>query len=122
MNWRSFFIGTVVGLILGVSLFYIFACRYELNRSGPENILTIKLDRWTGKTWMWRFYKDQNGQELPYWEEFKTQMKPEDAFVNFGLNKGWTPDSINWDWVRKNHPDWDSSYIHKKLQAKPPGH
>lgn len=51
MNWKSFFSGIAIGLIIGFLLFYFLGNRYEIRSGGPKGIVTIKLDKWTGKSW-----------------------------------------------------------------------
>jgi len=49
MNWKSFIIGMLIGLFIGLALFYEFGERYEVRGTAP---IIIKMDKWTGKTWL----------------------------------------------------------------------
>lgn len=70
LNWKSFFSGLAIGLAIAFLLFYFLANRYEIKSSGPSGIYTIKSDKWTGKSWILRYYKDnkQNFITEFYWE------------------------------------------------------
>jgi hypothetical protein len=41
-------LGIVIGLVLAFFYFHYFAPRYEIRKIGP---LSVKVDRWTGKSW-----------------------------------------------------------------------
>lgn len=74
MNWKSFLMGVVTGLIVGFLLFSILGSRYEVNSSSPQGFFMIKLDKWTGKSWMTRYYEETKGDrsiKIWYWEELK---------------------------------------------------
>jgi hypothetical protein len=73
MNWKSFFSGIAIGLVIGFLLFYVFGNRYEVRSGGPQSIFMIKLDKWTGKSWMQRYYEDEQNKKIWYWEEIKNR-------------------------------------------------
>jgi len=61
-NYKQFFLGLVLGIIIGFIIFVNtnISQRYQLNNDGK-----IKIDTWTGKTWIMRV-KDYEF----YWKEF----------------------------------------------------
>ena len=72
-DWKSFFIGAAVGLLAGFLLFSTLGNRYEISTTGINNIYTIKLDKWTGKSWMQRYYTDKRNATTFYWGEIKNR-------------------------------------------------
>ncbi|MCK4271125.1 hypothetical protein KAX22_00640 [bacterium] len=49
MNWKSFMLGVIIGLIVGFLIFSNMGNRYyvALNDAGGA----IKINKWTGQTW-----------------------------------------------------------------------
>ncbi len=45
---KHMILGIVIGLVLAFFYFHYFAPRYEIKKIGP---LSVKVDRWTGKSW-----------------------------------------------------------------------
>ena len=72
MNWKSFFSGIAIGLVISFLLFYVFGKRYEIKSFGPSGVYTIKLDKWTGKSWMMRYYEDKGNKDF-FWKELWTE-------------------------------------------------
>jgi len=83
MNWKSFIIGILIGLLIGLGLFYEFGERYEVRGMGPKGIWNIKVDKWTGRTWILRYGKDDNGEIIVYfWEKMPTATgKKEEPWI-----------------------------------------
>jgi len=60
----------LIGLFIGLALFYELGERYEIRMSSA--VSAIKLDKWTGRTWMLRYYMDKGvGGNIFFWEELK---------------------------------------------------
>lgn len=60
----------IVGAIVATFLLYQFGNRYQVSSGGPNGILTVRVDTWTGKSWMMRYYKDKDSSSTTwYWEE-----------------------------------------------------
>lgn len=70
MNWKGFFLGVVLGAILSFATSYFVGNRYKVTSSGPGGMITVKLDTWTGRSWMARYYV-RDGDNIWYWEELK---------------------------------------------------
>jgi hypothetical protein len=66
-DWKSLTIGVLAGVILSSGIFYLLSSRYKVSSSGPQGMMTIRTDTWTGKTWMARYYKIGGGN-VWYWE------------------------------------------------------
>jgi len=60
MNWKSFIIGTIVGLLLGFGAFAAIGNRYYIihgtltRRYDVPKYGFVRIDTWTGKTWLLR--------------------------------------------------------------------
>ena len=66
LNW--FLAGLIVGAIVAAFLLYQFGNRYHVS-SGAVGI-TVKVDTWTGRSWMMRYYEEKDtGSTTWYWEE-----------------------------------------------------
>jgi len=70
MNWKSFVIGIMCGVIISLALVYFMGSRYSVSSEGPQRIMIFKVDKWTGRSWMARYY-EQGGSKVWYWEEMK---------------------------------------------------
>ncbi len=70
MNWRSFTLGVVIGTILSLTAINFIGNRYRITTSGPAGLMSVKLDSWTGQSWMMRFY-EQDGNKVWYWSEIE---------------------------------------------------
>lgn len=66
-------LGILVGAVLGFSAKYMIGQRYNVTSNGPEGIMTIKTDRWTGRSWMMRYYEDK-GVRTYFWEEMSSRQ------------------------------------------------
>ena len=71
MNWKNFAAGLRCGLLIGSGSFYLFGERYRIVSSGPAGIMTIRIDSWTGESWMGRYYDNKNAARIWYWELMK---------------------------------------------------
>lgn len=71
-TWRVFAAGLVCGLIVGFSVFHFFGERYRVEAGGPSRMMMIRLDSWTGKSWMGRYY-EKNGSTVWYWEPMEVR-------------------------------------------------
>ena len=73
VNWKSFLGGVIIGLAIGFLLFSTIGNRYEIQPTTRG--FTYKLDKWTGRTWMQRYYISEADQKtyIWYWEELKEQ-------------------------------------------------
>lgn len=72
MNWKSFLVGIAFGAILTLIAVNFIGNRYKVSSSGPSGVMTVKLDTWTGKTWMARFY-EHDGAKIWYWDELQNR-------------------------------------------------
>jgi len=70
---RAFLLGAVLGTALGFASSYLLGQRYDVKSTGPEGIMTIKTDRWTGKSWMLRYYED-NGARTYFWKRMENNQ------------------------------------------------
>jgi len=61
--------GIMLGIIVGFAGSYALGQRYTITKDNEA--LQIKMDRWTGKTWIMRYYKDDNSKYISsfYWEQ-----------------------------------------------------
>lgn len=66
-RWKTFLAGFLIGLFIAAAGFYCVGQRYQLKSSGPSGLIMIKLDIWTGRSWMGRYY-EKNGGKVWYWE------------------------------------------------------
>jgi hypothetical protein len=66
-DWKSLILGMLAGVILSSGIFYLLSSRYKVSSSGPQGMMTIRTDTWTGKTWMARYY-NINGGSVWYWQ------------------------------------------------------
>lgn len=58
----------LIGVGLGFAGSYLFVQRYTVTKY-LNDVSAIKTDRWTGKTWLMRYYKDEkNGTTTFYWD------------------------------------------------------
>lgn len=65
-------LGIIAGLCLGLTGSYIIGQRYAITKE--DSTLQTKMDRWTGKTWVMRWYVDEEGKYIsPYWEPVSQQ-------------------------------------------------
>jgi uncharacterized membrane protein YdjX (TVP38/TMEM64 family) len=70
MNWKSFIIGMLIGLFIGLALFYELGERYEIRISSV--VWPIKVDKWTGRTWMLgHYYGSKDKGDFYFWVELK---------------------------------------------------
>jgi len=67
MNWKSFAAGVLIGVLIGFGLTLAATSRYRVTSGGPSGVMTVKLDAWTGKSWMARYY-ERDGGKIWYWE------------------------------------------------------
>jgi hypothetical protein len=74
MNWKSFALGVVCGAIVAFMFFHSMGQRYRVEASGPSGLIVIRLDTWTGQSWMQRYY-DNNGAKIFYWEPLEVRQK-----------------------------------------------
>ena len=65
---KSLLIGLAAGLVVSCGIFYLLSARYKVTSSGPQGMMTIRTDSWTGRTWMARYYKVDSGATTWYWE------------------------------------------------------
>jgi len=75
INWRTFLIGVICGILISLSLIYFIGDRYVIVTGGPYQAFIFRLDKWTGKTWVcvgggWKMVSEQE-KEQPFvgWEE-----------------------------------------------------
>ena len=66
-DWKSLTIGLLAGVILTSAASYMLSARYKVSSSGPQGIIVIRTDSWTGKSWMARYYEKDGGKNW-YWE------------------------------------------------------
>ena len=66
-RWKIFIIGFLIGLFAATVAFYLIGQRYQVKSSGPAGLMMIKLDTWTGRSWMGRYY-EKDGNKIWYWE------------------------------------------------------
>lgn len=60
---KGILIGLLIGLLLGMALSYMLYNRYEIvGARNPQNYGSIKIDKITGKTWVFK---------NSYWQEIK---------------------------------------------------
>ncbi|MFC1541567.1 hypothetical protein ACFL50_03850 [Candidatus Latescibacterota bacterium] len=71
-EWKSFFLGMIVGLLAGFILFYSIGYRYEITRNRETRML-IKMDKLTGKSWMPMYYTNEQGDHTWFWSEIKNR-------------------------------------------------
>ena len=64
---KSFVAGLVVGVTLASVGAYSSSSRYKIESSGPSGIISMRVDTWTGKTWMYR-YTEENGVKTWFWD------------------------------------------------------
>ena len=62
-------VGIVAGLALGIGGSYLIRDRYVIIPE-QDHTLQTKMDRWTGTTWVMRWYKEGKNVS-PYWEPVK---------------------------------------------------
>jgi len=65
----TFLVGSTVGVIIGFGSALLAGGRYQVTSEGLGG---IKLDRWTGKSWMMRYYEN-NGSKDFFWELVEQQ-------------------------------------------------
>lgn len=70
MNWKSFLIGALCGILISFLFVYFIGNRYTVSAGGPQGVMAFKLDKWTGKSWMARYY-EKDGGKVWYWEKMK---------------------------------------------------
>ena len=66
MNCKSFVIGLMCGIIISFFAIYFVGNRYVVQSGGPNGIMTFKVDKWTGKSWMARYY-EKDGSKIWHW-------------------------------------------------------
>jgi hypothetical protein len=74
IQWKTFGAGLLCGLLLAGAGFYVFGQRYRVVSSGPSGVMMIRLDSWTGKSWMGRYY-DKDGSRIWYWERMEERTQ-----------------------------------------------
>lgn len=72
MNWKNFLAGLIVGIIVTASLLYLVGDRYHVSSSGPDGRLTVKIDTWTGKSWVMQYYV-REGSRTWHWVKIEQQ-------------------------------------------------
>ncbi len=72
MNWKSFVIGVICGVTISFSFVYFMGNRYSISSGGPQGIMTFKVDKWTGRSWMAKYY-EQEGNTIWFWKEIKEE-------------------------------------------------
>jgi len=67
-KWTCTFLITLwSGIALGLAGSYLLLPRYAITH--PPNMTAIKTDRWTGQTWLMRYYIDkESGSNVFYWD------------------------------------------------------
>ncbi len=68
-----FLLGIALGVTLGFVGNYLLGHRYDVKATGPQGIMTIKTDRWTGRSWMIRYYEN-NGTRTYFWESMQNKQ------------------------------------------------
>jgi len=74
MSWKAFAVGLLCGLVLAFIVFQMVGERYRVVAHGPSGMIIIRLDTWTGQSWMWRYY-DKDGSRIWYWEPMETRAR-----------------------------------------------
>lgn len=74
MNWKSFLVGLACGLVIAFLLFRVAGQRYRIEAHGPSGLIVMRLDTWTGDSWMQHYY-DKDGRRIWYWERIETLPK-----------------------------------------------
>ena len=74
MNWKSFAFGLICGAVIAFILFHSMGQRYRIEAHGPYGLAIIRLDTWTGQSWLQRYY-DKNGIKVWYWEPMELRPK-----------------------------------------------
>jgi hypothetical protein len=59
----TFLLGIIIGAVLGLGGSYLIGQRYDIRN---QDSLTIKADRWTGKTWLMRYYENSNDKSRTF--------------------------------------------------------
>jgi len=72
VNWKSFLFGLVIGLVLSLGAFLAIGSRYRVTSGGPGGVMLVKLDTWTGRSWMAGYYK-KDGATTWYWQALKNR-------------------------------------------------
>jgi len=67
---KAFVVGLASGAIIAVLLMQLVGSRYRISSSGPQGIVKVKLDAWTGRPWMMRYYTKDNSA-VWYWDEIR---------------------------------------------------
>jgi len=62
-NWRtwdrkSFIAGLVVGVLLAALYVAVMGNRYRIVSAGPGGAIVMRLDTWTGRSWISRYYNN----------------------------------------------------------------
>ena len=71
----AFLLGAVLGIALGFVGNYLLGHRYDVKSFGPSGIRTIKIDRWSGRSWMICYrYGEQNGARTYFWERMQNNQ------------------------------------------------
>jgi hypothetical protein len=65
ITWKGFAAGLVCGLVLGFGAFHVFGQRYRVEPGGPAVPWVVRLDTWSGKSWMGR---TEGGGKVWYWQ------------------------------------------------------
>ena len=65
-NVKAGVVGILVGIAVTATAAYFLSSRYKLTSGGPGGVITMRIDTWTGKTWIYR-YTETNGQKTWYW-------------------------------------------------------
>ena len=76
----AFLLGAFLGTALGFVGNYLLGHRYDVKSFGPSGIRSIKIDRWTGRSWMIRYYV-QNGTRTYFWESMADNTIPGGSFI-----------------------------------------
>ena len=64
---KGFIAGLLLGVVLALVGAHFLSSRFRLESSGPSGIISIRIDTWTGKTWMQR-YTEENGVKTWFWD------------------------------------------------------
>lgn len=62
------FLGVLLGILLGFFASKQIYSRYEIISGGPQGIFVNKIDKWSGETWIQRYYEADQGGKQFYWD------------------------------------------------------
>ena len=69
--WRGLAFGILLGVVVSFAIGYNMGKRYVIYSTGLQGVWAIKLDTWTGRSWMERYYPSPTNADVKvfYWEE-----------------------------------------------------